>query len=130
MSSYLWVALGGAIGSVARFWCSGMTTRWLGAGFPWGTVLVNVTGCFVIGFFATLTGVDGRWLVSAKFREFFMIGVLGGYTTFSAFSLQTLDLVHAGLWFRAGANVLGSVILCLIAVWAGHVCAAHLNGAR
>src|SRR5206468_10091315 len=96
MLAYLWIAIGGALGSVARFWFSGVVARQFGETFPWGTLLVNVSGSFAIGFFATLTGPDGRWLVGPGGRQFFMIGVCGGYTTFSSFSLQTLSLMEAG----------------------------------
>ncbi len=128
--SYLWIAVGGALGSVARFWCSGLAARHFGETFPWGTLLVNVAGSFAIGFFAALTAPDGRWLVPSRFREFFMIGVCGGYTTFSSFSIQTLSLVEDGEWFRAGANVVLSVVLCLGAVWLGHVAALSLNSVK
>ncbi len=128
--SYLWIAVGGALGSVARFWCSGLAARHFGETFPWGTLLVNVAGSFAIGFFAALTAPDGRWLVPSRFREFFMIGVCGGYTTFSSFSIQTLSLAEDGEWFRAGANVVLSVVLCLGAVWLGHVAALGLNSVR
>ena len=128
--SYLWIALGGALGSVARFWCSGLAARHFGETFPWGTLLVNVIGSFAIGLFATLTSSDGRWLVPSRFREFFMIGICGGYTTFSSFSIQTLSLVEDGEWFQAGANVTLSVVLCLGAVWLGHVAALSLNSMK
>jgi CrcB protein len=128
MLGYLWVALGGALGSVARFWFSGLVARHVGETFPWGTMLVNISGSFVIGFFATFTGPDGRWLLPAWFRQqFFMLGICGGYTTFSSFSLQTLTLVQDREWLQAGANILLSVVCCLVAVWLGHVLAAALN---
>jgi CrcB protein len=128
MREYLAVAIGGALGSVARFWFSGVVARHFGETFPWGTLLVNVSGSLVIGFFATLTGPDGRWLTPALFRQsFFMIGICGGYTTFSSFSLQTLNLARGGEWLFAGANVLGSVVSCLVAVWLGHLLAAAIN---
>ena len=93
MLAYLWIAIGGALGSVGRYWFSGVVARHFGETFPWGTLLVNVSGSLVIGFFATLTGADGRWLVPAWFRQqFFMLGLCGGYTTFSSFSLQTFNL--------------------------------------
>jgi CrcB protein len=89
---------------------------------------VNVSGSLVIGFFATLTGPDGRWLVPAWFRQqFFMLGLCGGYTTFSSFSLQTLNLAEDGEWLYAGANVVLSVVSCLAAVWLGHLLAASFN---
>jgi fluoride exporter len=128
--SYFWIAIGGALGSVARFWCSGVIARQFGSTFPWGTLVVNVAGSFAIGFFAALTGPEGRWLVPSRWREFFMIGICGGYTTFSSFSIQTLTLVQDGQWGRAGGNVLASVGLCLLAVWLGHLAAMALNGMR
>ncbi|HMP82263.1 MAG TPA: fluoride efflux transporter CrcB [Verrucomicrobiota bacterium] len=131
MATYLWIAIGGALGSVGRFWLSGvMSATRLGETFPLGTLVVNVTGSFIIGFFATLTAPDGRWLVPSGFRQFFMYGVLGGYTTFSSFSLQTLNLAQNGEWLRAGTNVVGSVVLCLIAVWLGHIAAVGLNSMK
>lgn len=130
MLAYLWVALGGAIGSVARFWASGVVARVCGETFPWGTLLVNVTGSFIIGFFATLTAPDGRWLTSPGFRVFFMVGICGGYTTFSSLSLQTLKLAQDREWLSAGLNVIGSAALCLIAVWLGYASAEVLNERR
>lgn len=127
MESYLWIALGGALGSVARYWCSGLVAEGFGETFPWGTLVVNVVGSFIIGFFATLTAPDGRWLVGGTARQFVMTGILGGYTTFSSFSLQTLNLVRDGELFRAGGNITLSVVLCLLAVWLGHAAAATLN---
>ena len=128
--AYLWVAVGGALGSVGRYWLNGLVSARLGESFPLGTLVVNVTGSFVIGFFATLTGPDGRWLAPTGLRQFFMIGVCGGYTTFSSFSLQTLDLAQEGEWLYAGLNITGSVVLCLVAVWLGHVLAAGLNSMK
>jgi CrcB protein len=128
--TYLWIAIGGAIGSVGRFWLSGLIANRFGATFPWGTIIVNVTGCLVIGFFNTLTGTEGRWLVSPTTRTFFMIGICGGYTTFSSFSLQTLNLANDGEWLYAGANILYSVALCLAGVWLGHALAVYLNSMK
>ncbi len=128
MSSYLWVAIGGALGSVARYWLSGIIAQRFGESFPWGTLVINVTGSLVIGLFAGLTGPDGRILVPPWFRyQFFMLGICGGYTTFSSFSLQTLNLVHNGEWWYAAANTGLSVFCCLLAVWLGHVLAGMLN---
>jgi CrcB protein len=126
----VWVAIGGALGSVARYGCSLMVAHWIGETFPWGTLVINVVGSLVIGFFATLTGPDGRVLVSPDIRQFVMVGICGGYTTFSSFSLQTLNLVRDGDMLQAGANVVGSVVLCLVAVWLGHVGATALNQTR
>jgi fluoride exporter len=130
MLSYIWIGLGGAMGSVARFWASGVVARHFGETFPWGTLIVNITGSFIIGVFATMTGPDGRLLVAPSFRLFFMLGVCGGYTTFSSFSLQTLNLARDGEWFRVGANTVLSVILCLVGVWLGHVLATSLNPSK
>ena len=130
MLSYLWIGVGGALGSVLRFWLSGLVARDFGQTFPWGTLLVNVSGSLVIGFFATLTGPEGRWLAAPSLREFFMIGICGGYTTFSSFSLQTLNLAQEGEWFRAGANAVLSFVLCLLAVWLGHLLATGLNAMK
>jgi len=123
----IWIAVGSALGGVARFWFAGAAARLVGDSFPWGTIAINVIGSFVIGLFGTLTGPDGRLLVSSITRQFVMIGICGGYTTFSSFSLQTLTLINGGDWIRAGANVGASVILCLAAVWAGHTLAEHLS---
>lgn len=124
---YLAVAAGGALGTVARFFFSGVVANAFGATFPWGTLIINVTGSFVIGFFATLTGPDGRFLVGSVTRQFVMVGFCGGYTTFSSFSLQTLALMRDGEWLSAGWNVIGSVVLCLVFVWLGATMAASLN---
>ena len=127
MVLYLWVALGGAIGTTGRFFLSGLVARLIGETFPWGTLAINVTGCFIIGFFATLTGPNGRLYVGSTARQFVMTGMCGGYTTFSSFSLQTLNLANDGEWLRAGANAGLSLVLCLIAVWAGSVLATAIN---
>jgi CrcB protein len=130
MASYFWIAIGSALGGVARYWCSGVAARLVGETFPWGTLIVNVVGSFIIGFFATLTGPDGRVYASSTARQFVMIGICGGYTTFSSFSIQTLNLVQDGEWFRAGGNIVLSVVCCLVAVWAGHVLAASMNAMK
>jgi fluoride exporter len=130
MESYLWVAIGSALGGVARYWCSGVAARLFGETFPWGTVIVNIVGSFVIGFFATLTAPDGRVYASSIVRQFVMLGICGGYTTFSSFSLQTLNLMNDGEWLRAGGNVVVSVVCCMVAVWIGHVLASGLGALR
>ena len=127
MILYFLVGLGGALGSMARFWASGLVASQIGETFPWGTLVVNVTGSFIIGFVATLTGPDGRVFASSNSRQFILTGICGGYTTFSSFSLQTLNLVRDGEWLRAGGNITGSVVTCLLAVWLGHLAAASLN---
>jgi fluoride exporter len=122
MLNYFWVALGGAVGSVARFWVSSFAARQFGESFPWGTLAVNVTGSFCIGLFAGLL-VPERSLQTVAWRALLMTGLCGGYTTFSAFSLQTLGLLRDGAMMAAAVNVISSVLLCLIAVWSGLVLA-------
>lgn len=120
LSTYLYIGLGSALGGVARYACSNWVGERIAGSFPWGTLLVNVTGCFVIGLVAALDKAGGRWQLSPLALQFLMVGVLGGYTTFSAFSLQTLTLLRAGAWLSAGTNVLASVLLSLLAVWLGY----------
>jgi CrcB protein len=98
MMTYLWIAIGSALGGMARHWCTLVATKWLGAAFPWGTLFINIRIC-------------------------------GGYTTFSAFSLQTLSLFQEGAWGRGGAYIVASVALCLLAVWIGYALAAAINRA-
>jgi fluoride exporter len=121
------VMIGGALGTGARFWVSGYVAERSGELFPLGTLVVNVTGSFVIGFLAAFADPEGAFLVSPRLRQFFMIGVCGGYTTFSSFSLQTLDLVRDGDWFKAGLNTLLSFICCLTAVWLGRILALTMS---
>ena len=130
MATYLWIALGGALGSAARYACSNLAAAWLGPSFPWGTLFINVFGSFVIGFFGALTGPDGRLMVPGDARQFVMVGLCGGFTTFSSFSLQTLTLAQEGDVLRAGLNIGGSVVLCLLSVWLGSVAAAALNAVK
>jgi CrcB protein len=124
---FIWVALGGALGTVSRYWLSNTAATHFGEFFPWGTLIINVTGSFIIGFFATLTDPDGALLVKPAARSFFMIGFCGGYTTFSSFSLQTLRLAQDGEWLWAAGNVVASNVGCLAAVWLGHVCAMGIR---
>jgi len=123
----LWVALGGALGSVARYAISGVAVRWLGAGFPYGTLFVNVAGSFTIGMLAALVAADGRPSLGADARAFLLVGVLGGFTTFSSFSLETLNLARSGALGPALLNVAGSVVLCLAAVSLGFATAGLVN---
>jgi CrcB protein len=127
MAAYLWIAIGSALGGMARYWCSGVAARLIGETFPWGTLIVNVVGSSIIGFFATLTGPDARLLVPSLARQFVMIGLCGGFTTFSSFSLQTLNLAADGEYLYAAVNIILSVVLCLLAVWLGSILAAGFN---
>ncbi len=121
---------GGGLGTLARWGLSDLIARHWGETFPFGTLTVNVVGSFAVGLLATLTSPEGRFWPPDAWRQFFMIGFCGGYTTFSSFSLQTLNLARDGEWFKAGANVVLSFVLCLIAVWIGHLLAAHLNSSK
>jgi len=122
MMSYLWVTIGSALGGLLRYAIARLTLT-QSIAFPYGTIFINVLGSFVIGYFGTLTMQSGRYPVSDNVRLFVMVGICGGFTTFSSFSLQTFDLLRSGAWGRALANVLLSVILCLAAVAAGHLLA-------
>jgi CrcB protein len=126
LSLYAAIAAGGAIGTVLRYriglWFAGT----VGEAMPWGTIAINVTGSFVIGLFAALFE-GGRLHASPEWRSFVLVGLCGGYTTFSSFSLQTLTLVQTGHPGRALANVLVSVTLCLVAVWLGFVAAGSVG---
>lgn len=121
-TAYLAVGVGSALGGMGRFWIAGAIGQRFGDAFPWGTILVNITGSLLIGFLAALAGAEGRAhpKLSPLAAQFFMVGVCGGYTTFSSFSLQTLKLIQAGDLGQAGANVVVSVVVCLIGVWAGY----------
>ena len=113
MFAYFCVAVGGALGSLGRFWLSGWVANRFGSEFPWGTLVINVTA-----------------LAAPAFRQFFMIGICGGYTTFSSFSLETLKRAQGGQWLYAGGNVILSVVLCLVAVWLGYVLGAMFNSMK
>ena len=128
--SYISVALGSIVGGVARFLASVLFISQFGSGFPWGTLFVNVTGSFIIGFYAALTGPDGRLFVSANQRLFVMVGICGGYTTFSAFSLETLRFVQSGDVRSALVYLLVSVITWIASVWIGHRLAMRINRLR
>jgi CrcB protein len=126
MQQTLFIAAGGAIGSVARYWIAVWALP-VSRHLPWGTIGINIAGSFVIGFFGTLTLEGGRHPTPEWLRLFVMVGICGGFTTFSSFSLQTLDLLRGDAWGRALANVGLSVLLCLACVAAGHSAAASLN---
>jgi len=123
----LLIAVGGAIGSLARYWVAEWVALAVGAAFPYGTLLVNVTGSFLIGFVAGGSWEHIRLAEAPAIRSFVMVGICGGYTTFSSFSLQTVLLLQAGEWFRASMNVLLSVIGCLLSTWAGFAVAAAFS---
>jgi CrcB protein len=126
MAPYLWITVGSALGGVLRYALTRATFP--SSTFPWATILINVIGCFVIGFFGTFTFPGSRFAASENLRMFVMVGLCGGFTTFSSFSLQTFDLLRTEAWPKAVANVLLSVVLCLGAVALGHMVAHHSNG--
>ncbi len=121
MQAYFLIALGGALGSVSRFWLSNLVAAATSEAFPWGTIVVNVTGSLLIGILAALAGISGRMETDARAftTHFLIVGVCGGYTTFSSFSLQTFTLLQSRPWL-AGANIVLSVVLCILATWLGH----------
>jgi CrcB protein len=125
--AYLWVAIGGALGSMARYGCSDLVARLTGSGLPIGTLVVNISGAVLIGFFAGLSAPEGRLLLPVPARVFLMTGICGGYTTFSTFSLETLNLLSDGEWAWAIANIVGSVTLCLVGVGLGYAAGLELN---
>jgi CrcB protein len=126
--SYLWVTIGSALGGLLRY---ALTRFSLNFAYPYGsiygTIFINIVGSFVIGYFGTLTLQTGRYAISDNMRLFVMVGICGGFTTFSSFSLQTFDLMRSGAWARAMANIVLSVGLCLAAVAAGHLAAHHMT---
>src|SRR3954462_13973191 len=126
LTTCLLVMLGGALGSLARYVLSFLAEDY-NHPVPLATIGINITGSFLIGFFGTLTLAHGRFPVSENVRMFVMVGLCGGYTTFSSFSLQTLDLMRSGAIGRAAINVVASVVLCVLAVGAGHIVSAQLN---
>jgi len=117
--TWIAVAAGGALGSMARFWMTGVISALTGPRFPYGTLLINASGSLVIGVVAGLTLTPARMGMHPDLRIFLMVGICGGFTTFSAFSLQTLELLQTGDVVPATLYVAGSVILCMLAVWLG-----------
>jgi CrcB protein len=119
MARLLMVCVGGFLGTGARYGLNGWIAHRFGESFPWGTLTVNVTGSFVVGVMYFICGPDATVIVSATTRQFLLAGLLGGFTTFSSFSIQTFTLWRDGQWLAAAGNVLGSVCLGLVAVAAG-----------
>ena len=122
---YAYVAVGSVLGGLARYLASLLILPVLGC--PLATLFVNVTGSFIIGFYGTLSGPDGRLFATAQQRQFVMTGFCGGYTTFSSFSLETVRLLRAGLTETALLNIGVSVVTWLLAVWLGYAVAVRLN---
>jgi CrcB protein len=130
--AYLWIAIGGALGSVSRYWLGGLVSEKIGASFPWGTLVINVTGSFVISVVGAIASPEGRLDPQTRqfATQFVMIGICGGYTTFSSFSWQTLNLIRDREWLYAGGNILLSVVLCMIAVWLGWMLGSTFNSVK
>jgi fluoride exporter len=112
--------IGGACDTLQRYVLSFLALP-ISRKLPWGTIVINVTGSFIIGLFGTLTLTDGRFPVSENVRLFVMVGLCGGYATFSSFNPQTLDLLRRGATARAAINIVSSLILCVSAVAVGHL---------
>ncbi len=127
MITWLVVALGSAFGGMARYGVGIVVARAVGQSFPWGTLLINIVGSFIIGLYGALTLADGPMPASAEMRAFVMIGFCGGFTTFSSFSLQTVDLLQAGETVPAGLYILASVALCLAGTFLGYWLATRLG---
>jgi CrcB protein len=127
MVNYLLVAVGSAVGGMARYACSGLAVRYISETFPWGTLLINVSGSLVIGVLAVVIPLDGRWLMTPDARALLMVGLCGGFTTFSAFSLETLNLARNGAWAAAGGYIVGSLVLCIAAAAIGYFGATLLQ---
>ncbi|MEI6280316.1 MAG: CrcB family protein, partial [Verrucomicrobiae bacterium] len=117
--SYLAVMAGGAAGVGARMFLSNWIANAFGSAFPWGTLIVNVSGCVIIGIFTGLTGPDGAFMTSPLVRQVVAIGVLGGFTTYSSFSLQTITLLADGELLYAAGNIALTLLLCLAGTWGG-----------
>lgn len=122
------VAAGAALGAVARYAVGLVVLAVTGPGFPWGTLAINASGSFVIGLFAAVAGEGGRWEADPALRHFVQAGFCGGFTTFSAFGLETVLLMRSGAAAAAAAYVAASVVLWLGAVAAGWRLGARING--
>jgi fluoride exporter len=117
MTKYLVVALGGAIGSMLRFWAGGYVSTRLGARFPYGTFLINITASFFIGFIMTLSAERAHW--SPNWRYLMVAGFLGGYSTFSSFEYETFRVFQDGEFLIASLNIVLSVAVGFVSVWLG-----------
>lgn len=124
MTQILAIAGGGAVGALLRFWVAGWVYGLLGRGFPWGTLVVNVSGSLLMGFLYVL--LVERMSVAPEWRALLLVGFLGAFTTFSTFSLETLNLIEDGQLWRAMMNMLLSVVLCIAAAWGGMVLGRQL----
>ncbi|WP_295966970.1 fluoride efflux transporter CrcB [uncultured Bartonella sp.] len=126
MSATLWVAFGGALGTVLRYWLSILMVP-VSKNLPWGTILINIVGSFVIAFFGVITMAEAKWPVSENIRLFVMVGICGGFTTFSSFSLQSFELLKKGAVGEALFNIIVSVVFCLFATALGFYLGSKIN---
>jgi len=124
LSRYVMIAVGGAIGAIARYQVAAMVQARVPVGFPYGTFLVNVSGCLIMGFVTPL--LTARLVVHPNWRYLIPIGFIGAYTTFSTFELETFRAASEGAWPIAAANVVGSCVAGYLALWAGFVAARML----
>jgi CrcB protein len=108
---------GGGIGAASRYWMDGAVQRWTGSGFPYGTFVVNSLGCLLIG--VLMTSMEDRFMGNPSLRLFLTIGILGGFTTFSTFSYETVELLRSAEYFYAAVNVGATLVTCLVATYAG-----------
>jgi len=124
MQKWLMLAAGGVLGTIGRYVLAGAVYRWMGTSFPYGTLVVNSIGCVAIGFLGTLA--DQKFLLGPEARLFWMVGLLGAFTTFSSLIYESWRLAQGGQMLLAGANIVGSVVLGIGALWLGSVLALLL----
>ena len=125
MQKYLLIAAGGALGSVARYWAGSTISERMGTKFPYGTLVINITACILIGF--SLTYLDRRVGLSPAWRFFIPVGFIGAYSTFSTYEWETLSTLRSGAFALAGIYAVGSLILGLTAVWCGALLAEAIS---
>jgi CrcB protein len=122
--NYLWIAVGAVVGASARYFLSGLIVRNFSATFPYGTLLINVTGSLALGFFLVYS--TDRVLLDPRWRLLVAVGFCGSYTTFSSYAFESFALMEQGQWLLAGLNAVASNVLCLAAVLAGAALARGL----
>jgi fluoride exporter len=125
LQKYVWIAIGGALGSIARYWVGSTVSGRLGSKFPYGTFVINLTACVIIGF--VLTYLGRRADVNASWRFMIPVGFIGAYSTFSTYEWETLSTLRSGAFLLAALYALGSLLLGLIGVWAGSLLAELLG---
>ena len=125
MQKYVLIAIGGALGSIARYWVGSTVSGRLGSKFPYGTLIINLTACVILGF--VLTYLGRRAEVDASWRFLIPVGFIGAYSTFSTYEWETLSTLRSGAFLLAALYALGSLLLGLIAVWAGTLLAKVLG---